>query len=398
MKKQLLITTALVTAGAFALSGAALAGKPTLSLGGSTEQIFGVGNNADDFDALNGQRTGFDVHSDAEIHFNGAATLDNGIKIRTRIELEGNSASTRATANSNIVNGGPGTAGNGAAGAGDNDQIDENWMRISGSFGEIRLGSGDAAAQAMTTGYLGTWSTGVGQLMAFDTTDWIQNDTGSSTVGRVDLSSDAEQISYYTPRFSGFQAGLSYIPSDNEDVNNQRALNAAGDRDGWSMGVNYATKMNGVGIGVAAGYATEDETTVNRSDREVWGVGARIDFSGFRIGISWVDREEQHSTVDNVTNAGGQGQEHFEIGARYTFGPNAVSIAHLNQETDGSQASGFNGDESIVTAVAYKRTLGPGVAWKLTATRAEFNDGATGALANASNDGEAITSSISLRF
>jgi len=397
MKKQLLITTALVTAGAFALSGAALAGKPKLSLGGHTEQIFGVGNNANDFDALNGQRTGFDVHSDSEVHFNGSVTLDNGIKIRTRVELEGNSADQTAGRNSNVINGAPGTAANGA-GAGSVDFIDEHWMRISGSFGEIRLGSGDAAGQAMTTGYLGTWSTGVGQLMAFDTTDWIQNTQTASTVGRVDLSSDAEQISYYTPRFSGFQAGLSYIPSDNEDVNNQRALNAAGDRDGWSMGVNYVTKMNGVGIGIAAGYATEDETTVNRTDREVWGVGARIDFSGFRIGVSWVDREEQHSSVTNVTNAGGQGQEHFEIGARYTFGPNAVSIAHMDMDTQASQASGRNGDEAIVTAVAYRRTLGPGVSWKVTATRAEFNDGATGALANASNDGEAITSSISLRF
>jgi outer membrane protein OmpU len=397
MKKQLLITTALVTAGAFALSGAALAAKPKLSLGGHAEQIFGVGNNANDFDALNGQRTGFDVHSDSEVHFNGSVTLDNGIKIRTRVELEGNSADQTAGRNSNVINGAPGTAANGA-GAGSVDFIDEHWMRISGSFGEVRLGSGDAAAQAMTTGYLGTWSTGVGQLMAFDTTDWISNTQTGSTVGRVDLSSDAEQISYYTPRFSGFQAGLSYIPSDNEDVNNQRALNAAGDRDGWSMGVNYVTKMNGVGIGIAAGYATEDETTVNRTDREVWGVGARIDFSGFRIGVSWVDREEQHSSVTNVTNAGGQGQEHFEIGARYTFGPNAVSIAHMDMDTQASQASGRNGDEAIVTAVAYRRTLGPGVAWKVTATRAEFNDGATGALANASNDGEAITSSISLRF
>jgi len=164
------------------------------------------------------------------------------------------------------------------------------------------------------------------------------------------------------------------------------------------MGVNYVTKMNGVGIGIAAGYATEDETTPNRTDREVWGVGARVDFNGFRIGMSWVDRQEQHSSITNVTNPGGQGQETFEIGARYTFGPNAVSIAHLSAETDGDQAGGRNGDEAIVTAVAYRRTLGPGVAWRLTATRAEFNDGATGALANASNDGEAITSSISLRF
>lgn len=392
MKKQLLTTTALVAAGVLTVSGAALADKPKLTVGGSTEQIFGVGNNDDAFDAVNGQRTGFDQHSDGEVHFNGSVTLDNGIKIRTRVELESNSTNDKtAGAESNIVNGAPGSTGDG-------DGIDEHWMRISGSFGEVRLGSGDAAGQAMTTGYLGTWATGVGQLLAFDTTDWIQNTQTASTVGRVDLSSDAEHISYFTPRFAGFQAGISYIPSDQEDVNNQRALATAGDRDGWSMGLNFVKKFGGVGVGVALGYATEDETTLNRSGRHVWGVGGRVDFSGFRIAMSWVDRAEQRNTVTGVTTAGGQGQETFEIGGRYIFGPNAVSIAHLNGETDGTQASGRNGDEAIVTALAYRRTLGPGVFWKVTAMFAEFNDGATGAAAGASNEGEALTTSIMVRF
>jgi len=398
MKKQLLTTTALVAAGVLTVSGAALAGKPKLTIGGGTEQIIGIGANSDAFDAVNGQRAGFDQHSDGEIHFNGSVTLDNGIKIRTRVELEANSGENGAAgANSNVINGAPGTI-RGGAGGGSFDIIDEHWMRISGSFGEVRLGSGDAAGQAMTTGYLGTWATGVGQLLAFDTTDWIQNTQTANTVGRVDLSSDAEQISYYTPRMAGFQVGVSYIPSDQEDVNNQRVLAAAGDRDGWSMGVNFNKKFGGVGVGIAAGYATEDETTANRSDREVWGVGARVDFSGFRIAMSWVDRQEQHSTLTNVTNAGGQGQETFEIGGRYSFGPNAVSIAHLSSESQASQASGRNGDEAIVTSVAYRRTLGPGVFWRVNLMFAEFNDGATGAASGASNDGEALTTGIVVRF
>lgn len=390
MKKQLLTTTALVAAGVFTISGAALAQKPSLSLGGSTEQIFGVGANDDAFDAVNGQRTGFDQQTDGEVHFNGAVTLDNGIKIRTRVELEGLSPQDdTAGAESNITNGAPG-------GTGDGDSIDEHWMRISGSFGEVRLGSGDAAAQAMTTGYLGTWATNVGQNLAFDTTDWIQNTQTVSAVARVDLSSDAEHVSYFTPRFAGFQAGLSYIPSDNEEVNNQRALAGAGDSDGWSMGVNFDRKFGGIGVGVALGYATERETTSAASDRDVWGLAGRVDFSGFRVAASWVDREEQN--IAGVTTGGGQGQETFEVGGRYIFGPNAVSVAYLTAETDGSQAGGRNGDEAEIVFLAYRRTLGPGVFWKVTAMFADFDDGATGAVAGASNDGEALTTSIQIRF
>mgnify|MGYP003960437835 CR=1 FL=1 len=396
MKKQLLTTTALVAAGVLTVSGAALADKPKLTVGGTTEQIFGVGSNSDAFDAINGQRTGFDQHSDGEVHFNGSVTLDNGIKIRTRVELESNSGENFAAGqNSNVVNGAPGTA-RGGAGGGSFDNIDEHWMRISGSFGEVRLGSGDAAAQAMTTGYLGTWSTNVGQNLAFDTTDWVQNSQTASTVGRVDLSSDAEHISYFTPRFAGFQVGISYIPSTEEEVNNQRALAAAGDRDGYSFGLNYVGKFGGVGVGIAAGYAVVDETAANRTDRDNWGVGGRVDFSGFRIAMSWVERDAQ--TTSGVTGAGQQGQETFEVGGRYMFGPNAVSLAYLDAETQATQASGRNGDEAKVLMAAYRRTLGPGVFWKVTAIFAEFNDGATGAAAGASNDGEALTTSILISF
>ena len=157
MKKQLLTITAVAAAGVLTVSGAALAQKPSLTLGGSTEQIFGVGNDDDAFTAVSGKRAGFDQQSDGEIFFNGAVTLDNGIKIRTRVELESNTESNTAGETANVAHTSQG------------DTIDEHWMRISGSFGEIRLGSGDAAAQAMTTGYLGTWATGVGQNLAFDT-------------------------------------------------------------------------------------------------------------------------------------------------------------------------------------------------------------------------------------
>ena len=396
MKKQLLTTTALVAAGVFTITGAALAQKPTLSLGGSTEQIFGVGSNDDAFDAANGQRIGFDQHSDTEIHFNGAVTLDNGIKIRTRVELEGSSADTTAGRNSNVINGAPGTASNGA-GAGSADTIDENWMRISGSFGEVRLGSGDAAAQAMTTGYLGTWATGVGQNLAFDTADWVTNPGGgngfrASTVARIDRSSDAEHVSYFTPRFSGFQAGLSYIPAAREDVNNQRELKTA-DSDGWSMGVNFDRKFGGIGIGLAGGYTTFNEATAGLDDPETWGIAGRVDFAGFRVALSWVDAEDQSTAINTAAN----GQETFEAGIRYTFGPNAVSAQYFAGETD-SVAAARNGDELETFWLAYRRTLGPGVFWKVSAIFADYDDGAAVPVAAANNDGQALTTSIQIRF
>ena len=389
MKKQLLTSTALVAAGVLAVSGPALAGKPKLSVGGGMTQIFGIGSNSDAFDAVNGSRVGFDQHSDGEIHFNGSVKLDNGITIRSRIELEGNSL-PQAGIGGNVSNGGQ------AAGTAE-DFIDEHWMRIGGSFGEIRLGSGDPAAMAMTTGYLGTWSTGVGLLHAFDIGDWVSNPgtVAASTVGRVDLTSDAEHISYFTPRFSGFQAGVSYIPSTQEDVNNQRALTSAADTDGWSFGVNYVGKFSGVGVGVAAGYVTTNESTVDRDDAAAWGIAGRFDFQGFRIALSWVDRDPQATKSTGVTAA--NGQETFEAGVRYSFGPNAFAVTYQDAQATGNAAATQN-DELQAMTLSYRRVLGPGVTFRVTGIHADYDDGVAGAAAGNSNDGEALTTSIHVRF
>ena len=79
------------------------------------------------------------------------------------------------------------------------------------------------------------------------------------------------------------------------------------------------------------------------------------------------------------------------------FGPNAVSMTYLNSETTGSLGA-TTADETEVMAVAYRRTLGPGVFWRVTAMFADYDDGLAGAAASNSNEGEALTTSILVRF
>jgi outer membrane protein OmpU len=373
MKKQLLTTTAMVAAGVLAVSGPALAKKPTLSVGGSTEQLFGVGENSDAFEAAAGTRVAWDQMSDTEIHFNGSVTLDNGIKIKTRVELEGNT--------------------NGGDGGG--DTIDENWMRISGSFGEIRMGSHDGAGQAMTNGYMGTYATSVGQTTAFEVGDWIAKPTAVSagTINRVDLSSDGEAVSYYTPRMSGFQLGATYHPSSQEDLGT-RSLKSAGDHEGFSFGTNYVTKMDNAKIAIAAGYATTNGDDGN-SDPDVWGVATKISFNGFTVAASWMEKDDRTNNVTGVTAVAGN--EALELGANYIFGANGVSINYLESDST-TNSTVSKGDNTDVLAFAYRRILGPGVSFSLTAFFADFNDGATGALAGTSNDGQALVSGLKVKF
>lgn len=368
MKKQLLTTTALVAAVAFAGSAMA-ASKPTLKLGGDSRQIIGVGENDSAFDAANGARIGFDQQSDTEIHFKGSVTLDNGIKIMTSTQLEGSS--------------------------GEADYIDENYMRISGGFGMIQLGSADLAAQAMTTGYLGAWSTNVGLNVALDTTKWVTKPDATThfagTVNRVDNSSDAEGVSYFTPRVSGLQAGFSYMPAAVED--NQGREPKTGDTDGVQVGVNFVKKMGDIGVAVAAGYATHNEGTAGLDDPELYALGVRLDFQGFRVGLSTMEAEDQGTATNTTAN----GSKTFEAGVRYTMGANMISATYVHTETS-SRAAARDDDETETMWLGYQRTLGPGVVWTVNAIFADFEDGTANPGAALENDGQALVTSVRLKF
>jgi predicted porin len=382
MKKHLLTSTVLVAAGLMAVSAPAIAGghaakasKPSLVLKGDTRQVFGVGENDEAHDAANGERVGFDQQSDGEIHFVGSVTLDNGIKIKTNVQLESNS-------------GGVDSGG---------DDIDEHWMRISGSFGELRMGSMDDAAMAMTTGYLGTWGTAAGILPAFDIGDWVTNPgtVATSTVARVDSTSDGENIAYFTPRMAGFQIGASFIPSTFEDNNDEREPNANGDTDGYSIGVNYVTKFEGASIAAAFGYGTNKESTAGVSDPEVYGMAISVSSGPFKVNASYVDKDDQTNAAGVTTAAG---QETFELGAKYTMGANAFSIGYQAAEAKASAGSEFDGDEHTAVVLSYSRTLGPGVTFLMSGIWADFDDGLINAASGNSNQGTGLVSGIAIKF
>ena len=91
MKKQLLAGTALVAATMLVAGGAMAADKkmmkPSISVNGYfTAHMSGILDENVDLNA-----PAVDVRSDSEVHFNGSAALDNGLKIKVRWELEGNS-------------------------------------------------------------------------------------------------------------------------------------------------------------------------------------------------------------------------------------------------------------------------------------------------------------------
>ncbi|NKB20334.1 MAG: porin [Alphaproteobacteria bacterium] len=374
MKKQLMTTTALVAAGVIASSGVALgASKPKLSLGGWFEGIVGI---ADQDENAVGNRVGLDVHQDSEVFFKGSVKLDNGISIKTRVELEGQSSNS-------------------------GDQIDEAYMGIKGKFGEVRIGSEDNAAHLMTTGKMGSWATNVGQNLNFDVGDWIERPPGhrGSTVNRLDLGEgDSEKLTYFTPRFGGFQLGVSYMPSFNEGVNNTPELTTSANHTGYAIAARYDGKWDSVGIGAAVGYAAVNPAAGSDNQSDPKGLAAGLKLTFGKITIAGGYHREMNLGVDNNAGSGAtvtnDGQTALDFGIKYDGGKNKFSLGYMTAEHKATVAAGD--DEVQAAMLSYRRALGPGVQYRLNFIYGDWEGEDIGSADN--NDGYAITTSVRLAF
>ena len=395
MKKQLMTTTALVAAGMLAASGAALAqkkaSKPKLVLGGYMEGILGV---ADNTDSITDGRVFLDVQPDAEVFFKGTMTLDNGIKIRTRVELEGQTGAGNQNQSRSTSDGA--TVALKSVNV-STDIIDEAYINISGGFGAVRIGSDDNAAHLMVTPYSGSWATNAGQNLNFDVADWVETPGGhsASTVARLSLGdADNEKVTYFTPRIEGLQVGASYMPNINPS--REGGIGSPETRvgffhEGWAIAANFNRKFDNVGIGMAAGYATANPGVANHSDPEGFHVGARVTVGAFRIAYGF--RREWNLSSETATN--NSGDESHDFGVRYKAGKNNFSLGYMHAEDKNARAVPGE-DETDIFMASYRRDLGPGVQYRLNFMYGDYEGENVGSADD--NDGIAVTTSVRIAF
>ena len=278
-----------------------------------------------------------DTKTDAEIHFNGRATLDSGMKIHARVELEGQNHHSQA-----------------------GDPIDEYFLSVSGTFGRIILGGTGGAPVKMLTGLSGSWATGVGETLSFDVNDWLNPASPANFYqiqhSRLDTG-DAEKVTYISPKLGGFQVGLTYSPNRMNNDDNTRINAEKSAHDGIEGAVSYTGKFGDVGFGVGGGMTrysgcNKPKVAANMCDGKDlsdWLVAARIDFGGgFRAAVA-----HKRVTDDNKESQGNL----TDAGVRFVQGANSFSLAGVMgsmKETDASYTAVMG---------SYARALGPGVKW-----------------------------------
>lgn len=341
MKKQLLAGTAIVAASVLIAGGAVAADKkmmkPSISVGGYYEAV--VGGILDEDTGTD--TTALDTRTDAEVYFNGKASLDNGMKVSTNIQLEGQN---------NHSQGYPTGRGSGTVA----DPIDEYSISISGSFGKIILGGTGGAPVKMLTGMSGSWATGVGESLSFND-NWVPSQgTSGGQFHRIAHSrldtGDAEKATYISPKFGGFQVGMTYSPRRANHDDNVRPDTTGQPHDGLEGAVSYGGKFGDVGFAVGAGmtaYQGGTDGGAANTDLSDWLVAARLDFGGgFRVSAA-----HKRTTDDNEANQATL----TDIGVRFVSGANSFSLVGMHGELDMGNAS------HTKVLGSYARALGAGV-------------------------------------
>lgn len=384
MKKILLGTTALVASGLLATP--AFAADPIkIQVLGYLQSYIGLGHFDQDGLGGNNKYGAVNFRYEGEIWFQGQTKLDNGTSIGLRVELE-------AWSQGGIAGGAPSSD----SGIGDTkDTVDEEYLFAFGDWGRIEFGGTDSASYKMT---YSTPTALIGHSFVQHNFSWRGN--GATAANAADhagftsnpglMAVDANKLTYFTPRFYGFQVGASFTPQFSParptfGVGNAAQcgfLGGAGNanacannsntwRNGIDVGINYLNKFGEISIALYGGfgYAWADKSGAVANpvqagistiikDYKAWAVGANFGYGGWTLGGG--AGQDNNGFVGNTTTF-------YTVGLMYETGPWQASISywHGKRKEDSAAVAGSGGapgaDKVNYLILGVNYALGPGV-------------------------------------
>lgn len=343
MKKVLFATTALVAIAAIT-SPANAAEKIKLGLGGYMEQQIGVVDNEDDAGVTN--FSSFDIKSDAEIYISGSTTLDNGIKISARMDLEGNSG----------------------------DGVDEAYLTIQSDWGTLKLGEDDGASD--------DFANNMQRGLSGDYDNWVVERNLNRGMGDDTYSApdgDANKINYTTPSIAGFQAGISYTPESGVTGVDGDTPNYVADTGSViAAGASYKGSVSDVGVKLTWAYAhagLEGSTTESLVGHHV---GLELSTAGFTGGVAY--GRQFGNDLDATDDA-----HSLHASVSYKSGPMQLGFYHQADSTE--QVLGGGEDEVTLNSVFFNYDLSDGVAWQSMIFNVDYDSGNAAIVDSTFNDG-----------
>lgn len=334
MKKLLLATAAI------ALIAPAAQAEVKLDLGGYFKGYAGMSSQ----DNAPGTRD-FDFKRKSQIFFTGETTLDNGLTVGYNGQL------MQDTGNENA---------NGAAA-----QVEQSYLYFSGNWGRVNMGKENGAGYLLQVAAPGADANLDGMDVDFSffngagsaRQDYGHMGAGQAAAGRGEEQQYADKVTYLTPKFNGFQAGVSYTPEvEVRDTTTYFGMSAANDGDLENLmeaGLRYDGEMSGVGLHLGGAYTTADREAngaAGTDDYKEWTLGAKVNFDAFGIGAAYNDRDAGIALTNDVQT--------WTAGADYTWGAYTFGVSYLDSQAD-LTAGGEDNYDRWTAGASY--TFGPGM-------------------------------------
>jgi hypothetical protein len=392
MKKILLGTSTLISAVAL-FAGAAMADTPKVTVGGYAN--FEAGYVSDDQDGKapvasangftdnqNGNQRPQAFRSDTQVDFKIDGKSDAGLGYGGEIDLL---ADTSADVQNRGVN------------------ASKTFVYMDGMWGRFELGSNvgadgtmkvDAGTIARATGGInGDWSyfaNASAQYLASAALPLGYGYTGGSAATSTgnftgDHSEEnLNKITYYTPRFAGFQLGVSYLPDQTNrgqgtnsllttgfNSPNVRGPNRTYDNAGLAQnivtgGINYDNKFGDIGLALAATGEYGNSQNAAYHSLAAYNAGAKLSWMGWSVAGSYGNWGDSN----RAKALGSKDTSYWTAGAAYEYGPFGASVTYLNSRfADGAiystptgglvDSTGKNRFSNVSAGVDYK--LAPGL-------------------------------------
>lgn len=344
MRRGMLGSSALVSA-ALALGTAQAADGVTLTISGRYMGAAG-GHLHEDFNDPSIREDdvrGYVFKQDVEVHFKGEATLDNGLVVGAKIELEGATSS---------------------------DQIDEVFAYFrSARFGELRFGDTPEALSQLC--YL--VPSAAGELFGADSPFFNFSNAGIAGFAATNatclaIDDKVTKVVYFTQPFTGFTFALSFAPDDTQDTRN--TIDGAGTRfntdvgqnsENLSIAANYDRGVGGLSVVIGGGatWSFQREGTfpffdlngnlqfdlgeplcdAEVDERQSYRGHLILGYAGFTLGGAAAYRPDSNACFNNsdalVYGAGGTyAWDAWAIGLGWTHGKYDIGLSPTADEHD----------------------------------------------------------------
>jgi len=348
----------------------------------------------------------FEFRRDNEIFVNGESTLDNGLTIgaHTQLNIANTSGSSLTTTITGTGANTGATAGAVAAqltatttGTATTQLVDETYLYASGGWGRFNFGEEDGAAYLLQVAAPSADSNVDGMrvyIQGLTTQDWDANLAGLVLSYQQADFRQTDRLTYLTPKFSGFQAGISYAPQPGTafvGTSNLGGASSAGDasvaaddlahhfKNPWEAAARWDGEFQGVALSLGGGYS--DAQAENSALSALGGVGSRslqtynfggnVAMSGFSLGGAY-----KHTNDGIAPNAGTNADvKTWDVGGAYDNGPYHAGVSYLHDTIGDDLLSGAGAGESNVHryAAGGGYTFGPGMTFRGSVDWGKYN-------------------------